>query len=172
MVDETVTVTGMVVSMRQAFTRDQRPFIVAAIEDLDASVEVIVWPRLYDSTQGLWQEGNILTVKGIVKVRDGEVQLNCQEAQRYQPPPQNRRHVIIDINQSGDAGKDIECLRKVMDILKNYPGQDKVSLTIASEDEMINLEMPKISINYCPELAGELSDILGESNLRLTRQLI
>jgi len=172
MVDETVTVTGMVVSVRQAFTRDQRPFVVAAIEDLDASVEVIAWPRLYDSTQWLWQEGNILTVKGIVKMRDGGVQLNCQEAQYYQPPPQNCRHVIIDINQSGDAEKDIECLRKVMDVLKHYPGQDKVSLTVLGEDGMINLEMPKMTINYCPELAGELSNILGESNLRLTRQLI
>ncbi len=61
---------------------------------------------------------------------------------------------------------------RVMDILKNYPGQDKVSLAIAAEGEMINLKMPKISINYCPELAGELSDVLGENNLRLTQQLI
>jgi hypothetical protein len=105
-------------------------------------------------------------------MRDGGAQLNCQEAQYYQPPPQNCRHVIIDINQSGDAEKDIECLRKVMDILKHYPGQDKVSLTVVGEDGTINLEMPKMTINYCPELAGELSNILGESNLRLTRQLI
>jgi DNA polymerase-3 subunit alpha len=172
MVDETVTVTGMVVSVRQAHTRDNRPFVVASIEDLDASVEVIAWPRLYESTQGIWQEGNILTIKGLVKVRDGEVQLNCQEAmllpvrQEVLKEPQ-RRHVLIDINQSGDAEKDIERLHKIMDILKSYPGQDRVSLAVVSEDEVTNLEIPETTINYCPELAGELSQIVGESNFRL-----
>ncbi len=172
MVDEAVTVTGMVVSVRQAHTRDNRPFVVASIEDLDASIEVIAWPRLYESTQGIWQEGNILTIKGLVKVRDGEVQLNCQEAmllpvrQEVLKEPQ-RRHVMIDIKQSGDAEKDIERLHKIMDILKSYPGQDRVSLAVVSEDEVTNLEIPETTVNYCPELAKELSEIVGESNFRL-----
>jgi DNA polymerase-3 subunit alpha len=172
MVDETVTVRGMVVSVRQAHTKDNRPFVVASIEDLDASIEVIAWPRLYESTQGIWQEGNILSIKGVVKIRDGEVQLNCQEAmllpvrQEVLKEPQ-RRHVMIDVNQSGDADKDIECLHKIMDILKSYPGQDRVSLAVVSDGEVTNLEMPNITINYCPELAGELSEIVGESNFRL-----
>jgi hypothetical protein len=32
--------------------------------------------------------------------------------------------------------------------------------------------MPGITINYCPELASELSGILGEGKLRLDQQLI
>ncbi len=164
MANETVVITGMVVSVRQAYTRDKRPFIVAMIEDLDASMEVIAWPKLYDSTQALWQEGNILTLKGMVKIRDGGVQLNCQEAQRYEYRPNK---LIIDINQTGEAEKDVECLHKVMDILKTYPGQDEVSLAVVSGDEKTTLEIPQITVNYCPELASELSNILGESNLRL-----
>ncbi|MGQ9545701.1 MAG: DNA polymerase III subunit alpha [Dehalococcoidia bacterium] len=172
MADETVTVTGMVVSVRQAYTRDKRPFVVASVEDLDASIEVIAWPKLYESTQGLWQEGNILTIKGMVKVRDGEVQLNCLEAsllparQEVLKGPQPRR-VTIDINQSDDAQKDIGRLRRVMDILKNYPGRDKVSLTLVGDDEVTNLEIPETTVNYCPELAKELSEIVGQGNLRV-----
>jgi DNA polymerase-3 subunit alpha len=205
MANATVIITGMVISVRQAYTKDKRPFVVTELEDLNASVEVIVWPRLYDNTRGLWQEGNMLTVKGVVKVRNGGVQLNCQEAQRYQPQdmpsPQNvimstpsviavsqspepfapchseqseesqeqQPHLIIDINQSDDAEKDVECLQKVMNLLKNYPGQDKVSLRVISADEMTNLEIPETTINYCPELARELSNTLGEGNLRVER---
>jgi DNA polymerase-3 subunit alpha len=172
MVEETVTVSGMVVSVRQAHTKDNRPFVVASIEDLDASIEVIAWPRLYESTQAIWQEGNILSINGVVKVRDGEVQLNCQDAmllpvrQEVLKEPQPR-HVLIDINQSGEAEKDVECLHRIVDILKSYPGQDRVSLTVLGDGEMTNLEMPNITVNYCPELAGELSEIVGEGNLRL-----
>ncbi|MCK5124364.1 MAG: hypothetical protein KAQ82_03960, partial [Dehalococcoidia bacterium] len=172
MVDGTVTITGMVVAVRQAHTRDNHPFVVVSIEDLDASIEVIAWPRLYESTQGLWQEGNILTIKGLVKVRNGEMQLNCQEAmllpvrQEVLQEPQ-RRHVMIDINQSGDADKDIERLHRIMNILKNYAGEDRVSLAIVSDDDVTNLEIPETMVNYCPELMGELSEVVGESNIRL-----
>ena len=172
MVEETVTVKGMVVSVRQAHTRDNRPFVVATIEDLDASVEVIAWPRIYESTQGIWQEGNILSINGVVKVRDGEVQLNCQDAmllpvrQEVLTEPQ-RRHVMIDVNQSGEAEKDIECFHRIIDVLKTYPGQDRVSLAVLGDGETTNLEMPGMTVNYCPELAGELSEIVGEGNFRL-----
>ena len=172
MVDQTVTITGIVVSVRQAYTRDKRPFIVASVEDLDASIEVIAWPRVYESTQGLWQEGNMLTVRGMVKVRDGEVKLNCEDAtllparQEVLKEPA-RRHVMIDINQSDDAEKDIERLRTIMDILKSYPGQDRVSLAVVGDGEITNLDVPALTVNYCPELAGELGDILGKGNIRL-----
>jgi len=172
MVDETVTVRGMVVSVRQAHTKDNRPFVVASIEDLDASIEVIAWPRLYESTQAIWHEGNILSIDGVVKFRDGEVQLNCQDAmllpvrQEVLKEPQ-RRHVMLDVSQSGDAEKDVECLHRIVDTLKCYPGQDRVSLIMLGDGEITNLEMPDITVNYCPELAGELSEIVGEGNLRL-----
>ena len=172
MVDETVTVRGMVVALRQAHTKDNRPFVVASIEDLDASIEVIAWPRLYESTQGIWQEGNILSIKGMVKVRNGEVQLNCEDAmllpvrQEVLREPE-RRHVMIEVNQSGDAEKDIECLHRIVDILRGYPGPDRVSLAVVGDGEITNLDMPDITVNYCPDLVGELSEIVGEGNFRL-----
>jgi hypothetical protein len=100
------------------------------------------------------------------------VQLNCQDAmllpvrqevlKELQP-----RHVMIDVNQSGDARKDVEGLHRIMDILKGYPGQDTVSLIVLADGEITNLEMPNITVNYCPELAGELSEIVGEGSFRL-----
>jgi hypothetical protein len=78
-----------------------------------------------------------------------------------------RHHVMIDVNQSGDAEKDVECLRRIVDILRCYPGQDRVSLIVLGDGEMTNLEMPNTMVNYCPELAGELAEIVGQGNLRL-----
>jgi DNA polymerase-3 subunit alpha len=167
MANETVITAGLVASVRQARTRDGRPFAIATLEDLDGTMEVTVWPKLYDNTRELWQEGNILIVKGVVKIKDGGVQLNCQEARRYQRTEQNQRHLIININQTDETEKDVEYFYKIINILKNYPGQDKVSLSVVSEGETTELEMPEMTINYCPELAGELNNVLGEVNLRL-----
>jgi DNA polymerase III subunit alpha len=171
MVDQTVKVTGIIVSTRQAYTRDRRPFIVASIEDLDAGIEVIAWPRVYEATQGLWREGNMLTVKGVVKVRDGEVKLNCEDVSLLpsrqevlqEPAP---RHLIIDIAGSDDAEGDVARLQKVMDVLRSYPGECRVSLNILADGDITRLEVPELPINYCPDLARELSDIVGEYAFR------
>jgi DNA polymerase-3 subunit alpha len=82
---QTIVVAGMVVSVRYLFTRDQRPFASAILEDLDGSIEVMVWPKVYTNTRDLWQEGNILLVGGRVRVRDDQVQLNCDNVRHYQP---------------------------------------------------------------------------------------
>ncbi len=180
MAGETAATAGMIASIRQAYTRDRRPFTIATIEDLNGSVEVIAWPRLYESTKELWEEGNILMVKGEVKIRDGGVQLYCQQAQRYQhtepeskgSTEQKQRHLMISFNQTDDADRDVECLRKVVGILQDYPGQDTVSLIIRGGDAPTNLEMPGLNVNYCPELVQELSSILGEGNLKVVQRLI
>jgi len=177
MANETVTIVGMVVSVRHAYTRDRRPFIIAALEGLDGSVEVAVWPRLYESTNELWEEGNMLVVKGLVKVRDGGVQLNCQQAQRYQHikqenkvlAEQSQHHLIINLSQADNAEKDVELLQKVRGVLQTYPGQDKVSLAVTADGETTNLEMSEIAVNYCAELASELNNIVGEGNLKFER---
>lgn len=186
MASEAVVIAGMVASVRQAYTRDKRSFVIAALEDLSGSIEVTAWPRVYENTKELWQQGNVLIVEGVVKVRDGRTQINCEQVQRYhaiaeeakesqaseEPGPQGRLRLVLNIDQTGDTQRDVERLHRVIDILESYPGQYEVSLAIIGDDETTNLEMPGTTIDYCPELASELSNVLGKSNLRLEPQLI
>jgi hypothetical protein len=74
---------------------------------------------------------------------------------------------MIEINQSDDAQKDIECLHRIVSVLKSYPGQDKVSLAVVDNGERTNLEIPDVTVNYCPELARELGNVVGERNFKL-----
>ncbi len=84
-----VTVSGLLTGVRKAYTREGQMFIVANLEDLDGEIGVNVWPRVYNSTWKLWEEGNVLTLKGMVRARNGAAQLNCQEVQYYQQLGQN-----------------------------------------------------------------------------------
>ncbi|MEA3253775.1 MAG: DNA polymerase III subunit alpha, partial [Chloroflexota bacterium] len=175
-----VLIAGMVGSVRQAYTRDRRPFVVATLEDLDGSVDVVAWPRVYERNKELWQEGNVLLVRGQVRLREGGVQVNCHEAQLYQQggqggepsASQDRLHLIINVKQTRELGKDVERLRKIMDTLKDYPGQDKVSLTVTDHGETTELEIPMVTVNFCPELESELRKVLGEGSLRLEHMLL
>jgi hypothetical protein len=85
MTGQTVLVAGMVASVSHLFTKANKPWIKAVLEDLDGSIEVIAWSDVYTETVDLWEEGTIVLVEGKVGVRDEGVQLNCKKVSRYQP---------------------------------------------------------------------------------------
>jgi len=85
LVGQMVDIVGMVGSVRQLFTREGNQFASAILEDLSGQVEIMVWPKVYADTGELWQEGNILEVRGKVRIREDRVQLSCEEVRLYQP---------------------------------------------------------------------------------------
>ena len=98
MVGQTVLVAGMVASVTHLVTKAQKSFVKATLEDLDGSIEVMVWSDVYSGTAELWEEGNIVLVEGRVGMRDDSIQLSCKKVSRYQPdkpkpekPPNTRR---------------------------------------------------------------------------------
>jgi len=194
LVGQTVVVAGMVASVRYLFTRDRRPFVSAILEDLDGRIEAMVWPKLYSDTRDLWQEGNILLVDGKVRLRDDRVQLNCDHVRRYQPEaapgeevvtsqptkppivaeeaaaytaPAESHRLVISISQTSDKDTDIAYLHKLIDTLKEFPGQDEVSLRVTNEEKIINLKLFNMRTSYCPELHQRLVELVGEDGLEL-----
>ncbi len=194
LVGQTVVIAGMVASVRYLFTRDRRPFASAVLEDLDGRIEVMVWPKLYSDTRDLWQEGDILLVEGKVRLRNDRVQLNCDHVRRYQPEaaqgeevvtsqptklpivaeeaaaytaPAESRRLVISISQTSDKDTDIAYLHKLIDTLKEFPGQDEVSLRVANEEKIINLKLSNMHTGYCSELHQRLVELVGEDGLRV-----
>ncbi len=178
MVGEKVIIAGMVTSMKQLYTKDRRPFVIATMEDLDGSIDVTAWSEVYSQTKEIWQEGKILLVEGTVKLRDDRVNINCFRVRQYQADSESEqeikpaispplpRTITIDITQSDEPEEDMTRLNHVMNVLTRYPGQDNVLLTIVTSEEAINMKIPN-KINYCPELAQEINILLGDNSLRL-----
>ena len=189
---QTVVVAGMVASLHRLFTKDQRSFVSVVLEDLDGQVEVMVWPRVYESTGELWQEGNILLVEGRVRLRDDRVQLNCDSVRQYQPeaaqseeviPPQTEEalvvteetpadtapikshRLVISITQTSDEDADIASLQKLMATLRNFPGEDEVILRVKAEEKVDSLKLADTS--YCPELHQRLVELVGDDGVRV-----
>lgn len=70
-----LVVCGIVVGSRTIITRARATMAAVTLEDLQGSLEVIVFPRLYEQTIGTWADGSILVVAGRVDHRGEEVSL-------------------------------------------------------------------------------------------------
>ncbi|HEV3158039.1 MAG TPA: DNA polymerase III subunit alpha, partial [Candidatus Baltobacteraceae bacterium] len=68
--DEIVKIGGLVVAVRRTMTKAQTQMLIATLEDTGASVEVIVFPKLYQQLQSIFVEDRILLVKGRVSLRE------------------------------------------------------------------------------------------------------
>jgi hypothetical protein len=64
---------GIVTGFRRVVTKANASMGVATLEDLQGTIEVVVFPRLYETTAGTWTEGTILLVAGRVDHRGEEV---------------------------------------------------------------------------------------------------
>ncbi|MCI0890871.1 MAG: hypothetical protein J4O04_08690, partial [Chloroflexi bacterium] len=57
----------------------------AAIEDLSGMVEVTVWPELFEKTQDVWMEGNIVLLEVRVRERNSRINIAVQRVETFDP---------------------------------------------------------------------------------------
>src|SRR5918995_2282824 len=70
-----VVVGGIVTGLRTVITKRQEAMAIATIEDLQGSIKVVVFPRLYEQTRPTWRDGAILLIAGRVDHKGEEVSL-------------------------------------------------------------------------------------------------
>jgi len=80
-----VVLAGEVASVRFTTDRQGRPIRFVGLEIFDGSVlDVAVWSRVVEKTAGLWVEGNLVHLKGVVRHRGDETSIHCDEAVEFE----------------------------------------------------------------------------------------
>jgi DNA polymerase-3 subunit alpha len=190
MVGQAITVIGEVAMVTTSFTREHKTFATVSLEDISGRLEVMVWPRVYEDTKEIWAEGNILEVKGRVRMRDERVQFSADTVRIYQPesnllentgvgqgiyktangiePPQSRNvRIVINLQQTDNVDNDISNLSRLITIFKEIPGHDEVNLRIINGTTITNLKMPAVFVSYSNELQRRIVEIVGENGIRV-----
>ena len=70
-----VVIGGIVTGIRTVVTKAKASMAIVTMEDLQGTVEVVVFPRLYEQTGPTWREGEILLVAGRVDHKGEEISL-------------------------------------------------------------------------------------------------
>lgn len=70
-----VVLGGIVTGMRTILTKARATMAVVTLEDLQGTLEVVVFPRTYEVTAGSWRDGAILLVAGRVDHRGEEASI-------------------------------------------------------------------------------------------------
>jgi DNA polymerase-3 subunit alpha len=70
-----VVIGGIVTGFRRVITKANATMGIATLEDLQGTIEVVVFPKMYEQTAATWTEGTILLVAGRIDHRGEDVSL-------------------------------------------------------------------------------------------------
>jgi DNA polymerase-3 subunit alpha len=181
MAGQKVTVAGMVNYVRQIVTKKGDPMAFAQIEDLQGTIEVVIFPRTWEATRELWEPEHIVVVRGKISLRGREpsiiVDSVTNEITTVHPreedfapaaPTKTAIHIHVTVARNHAMEQTIQRLGKVYDLLQSYPGQDHFSLYVENGGQgRIQIEFPNDTTGHCVELEQKLREMLGAGMVRV-----
>ena len=108
-----ISLVGQVSAYRTGYTKDNKMFAAVTLELLGGNIEVMVWPKTYETTSELWYEGSLVEIRGKVRTRNDTLSIHCDNARNYiidydtpsiessiTTPELNDVHIKLNINSS------------------------------------------------------------------------
>ncbi len=188
MAGQKVIIAGVVLWVRPHTTKKGKPMAFVQLEDLQGSIEVIVFPSTYEKTRELWQADKILVVKGRVDAKGRGAKVICESVQDYllisRPADEEKhrpgspfgktqggpRYLRITIRRTGEQERDSERLGQVHSLLQSYEGDDRFSFYLVSDGRRVQLDFPNATTGYCPALKKALAGMLGAGAIGVENQ--
>jgi len=149
------SVGGVVTDLRRSYTKKGDLMAKFVLEDLQAAMEVCVFPKTMADFGGLIENDAILVVKGRLNTRDEEPTIVCMEVSR----PLLARgaedlHIALPLGVLTDS-----TLKGLKGILSGHPGPSSVLLHVGAK--VLQLA-PEFNVDCRNGLVGELKRLLGQ----------
>ncbi len=158
----TLWVGGIVTKITRITTKKGDIMLFLAIEDLEGSAEVIVFPTLYQKYRELVEEDKVLRIKGRLDLKEDEKKIVAQEIQLLDPQVMEQSTAPLYIQVPVD-GFSSQLIHDLKGILKTHPGSCPVFLQLRDGNQITTL---KLGVNFQIKLQGglfaELKELLGE----------
>jgi DNA polymerase-3 subunit alpha len=165
-----VVVGGNITEARRITTKKGDTMCVFKLEDMYGSINVTVFPRLYEEYPDLWADDNKVIVRGEVQVRRDEPGILCNSVEKIESAEEeiNRKQyqVCLTLHLSGTDQKAVSDDKiKVQDMYRHIqkrPGRDHYEILVANGEWQVSLTPSDNTMHYSPEVHEKLEELLGK----------
>ncbi|WP_201773740.1 DNA polymerase III subunit alpha [Nocardia brasiliensis] len=160
--DGTVTIAGMISALERRVNKRGESWAIAVIEDLDAAVEVLFFPKSYSLFAADLMVDAVVVVEGRVNWREDKLALfgthlaaldltHLDEHRRQSP-------LTLEINA---RNTDRDSVRELKSVLLAHPGGTPVHLALCYRQRRTMLAIEDYPVTVSPALLGELRAVRG-----------
>ena len=151
---ETVRVAGVVSDVRIIVTkRTSQEMAFVRVEDDTGSIEVVVFPRIFDKTRNYWVDYKPVLVTGKVDSREDNPSLIAEAIDTLETIGEGTKQVFIKVPKNISLSK----LRDLKKLLVASQGEHEVVLVFAGNAHKLTLPF---KISWDETLAKQISNVL------------
>lgn len=159
-----VTVAGLITSLQRKTTKQGNLWAIAQIEDLGGSVEALFFPSTYQTVSTMLAPDTVVTVRGRLNRRDGQVALYAQEMTIPDVSSATHEAVTITLPSNRCTGPLVERLR---DVLTKHPGMSTVRLNLTSPGREVRTQLGNsLRVEASQAFYSDIKALLGPGCLR------
>ena len=164
--NQSVVIGGIITEKTIKYTKQNKAMAFITIEDLFGTVEVIIFPRDYEKYSRYLNEDEKVFIAGHANVEeDKNGKLICEKIYSFDD---TKRELWIQF-ATKEAFEEKE--KELYSLLYGSDGNDEIVIYIASPRAMKRLgQNHNVHIN--PELISNLTDFLGEKNVKIVEKSI
>jgi DNA polymerase-3 subunit alpha len=171
-----VTIGGMIAQSKRIRTKKGDPMMFATLDDLEASVELLIFGKALAACDGALGDDAIVLVRGRVDHKDRDKtcvvvqqverfapsveevrEADAQAARRLAPPPPLRLRLAA-------WALPASALADLKELLGGFPGESEVVIELHTSGETRRLKLgPGYRVARSAELHAELDALLGEA---------
>src|SRR5215211_1494661 len=153
-----VTIVGMITNVTRKTTKRGDIWAVVTVEDLEASIEVLLFPKAYEAVAGVLATDTVVKVKGRLKRDDESVSLSASELTLPDLNASPAGPVVISLPHARCTPAVLDQLREV---LAQHPGLTEVHLRLIKHDRTLVARLPHHRVQASQPLMADLKAILG-----------
>ena len=159
-----IRVAGIIADLRVVFTKkSNQEMAFARLEDDSGSMELVIFPKIFQQTKSIWAKNRIIIVEGRVEYREDSLSILVEKTfepesiTRLKKRAKRAAELIIQIPSSTPAPRLVE-LNK---LLRESAGADQVAL-IFTDNHGNSKKMPlPYGINYDDQLRKKIRHLLA-----------
>jgi len=169
-----VVLAGVINNLKRKSTKNGNLMAFITLEDLEGSVEIIAFPKVYEKCKEMIKKDEIIITEGHVDVAEGKTKIIAEKISLLEKYIENKRAISkteeknqnlaeelhLEIN-TGKNNPDI--LGRLKELFYGYPGESQVVLHFKDKDKTILHAIDKkysvhIDDKFMEEIRGILED--------------
>ena len=155
------TVVGMVTQIVRRTTKNGDIWASVTLEDLDASITIACFPKVYQRVEPLLAVDSVLKVRGFVRERDETVEMSANDIWLLDLTDASKAPMTIDMRRGRCTRGTLEELRGV---LRNHPGSSEVRLRLIDGKVTTTFRLAdELKVTQGQPLMADLKALLGPS---------
>ncbi len=150
-----VKLGGVVTNITKKLTKTGNQMAFISIEDITGTIEVIIFPKIYEKFKNSLNEEDIIIVEGRASISDDKSNVICDNIISFEQLEQTKETLWIKLPKNIGKGPN-----DVLAITKKYPGYSSIVLYVEETGQRLRAASGS-NVRICPELRADVERELG-----------